>query len=457
MFPQMRLVTVVALALPLLFLAAARADGQAIPEQFIIELKPGVDREAFIRGHGIGPRFRYDIIHGFAARLPAPLLRRLQADPRVAAVSPDLVVTTFGRPARARRVEASATSATDVFVPEAQTGVRRIGGEPLAAQGFAGAGVRVAVIDTGIDCQHPDLQPNCQGGVNLVNPALSWADDHGHGTHVAGIIAATGQNGFGVQGVAPQAWLYAVKVLDARGSGALSTVIQGLNWAAANGVQVANLSLGGLDLFLGNNAVCASIANAVSLGMTVVVAAGNSRLDALYVTPANCRYSLTVSAFADFDGAAGGLGTPPGVAEKDDTFAQTFSNYSNYCWDVNRDRRCTEVDKYIVDLMAPGVDIVSTLPTYAVTLNAAPSNKSRYYDKLSGTSMATPHVSGAAALLIGADPASTPEGVRRALRNHGECVGGVFDVSVGECPMRSTDDPDMAWEPLLSLGSCPWP
>ncbi len=455
MIPVTRLVMAVALGLPLLFLSGARADGQEIPGQFIVELKPGVDRDALIALHGIGPIFRYDLIHGFAARLPVPLLQRLRADARVAAISPDLVVSAFARPARAGRVTSSATTANDVFVPEAQTGVRRIGADVVAVIGFRGASVQVAVIDTGIDCLHPDLL-NCNGGVNLLNPALSSADDNGHGTHVAGIIAATG-NGFGVQGVAPDARLYAVKVLDANGSGALSTVIKGLNWAASNGVQVANLSLGGFDFFLGSNPVCTAIANAVSGGMTVVAAAGNSSFDALFFTPANCRSSLTVSAFADFDGAPGGFGTPAGATERDDTFAQTFSNYSNYCYDVNRDFKCTGVDKYIIDLMVPGVDIVSTLPTYLVKLNASPYNKSLYYDKLSGTSMATPHVSGAAALLIGAGLASTPEQVRQALRNHGECIGGPFDASSGRCPMRSTDDPDNAWEPLLSVGSLPWP
>jgi subtilisin len=456
MIPVTRLVMAVALALPLVFLSGARADGQEIPGQFIVELKPGVDRDALIALHGIGPIFRYNLIHGFAARLPVPLLQRLRADARVAAISPDLVVSAFARPARAGRVTSSATTANDVFGPEAQTGVRRIGADVAAINGFRGANVKVAVIDTGIDCLHPDLL-NCDGGVNLINPALSSADDNGHGTHVAGIIAATGGNGFGVQGVAPDARLYAVKVLDAKGSGALSTVIQGLNWAASNGMRIANVSLGGFDFWLGNNAICTAIANAVSGGMTVVAAAGNSKFDALYFTPANCRYSLTVSAFADFDGADGGLVTPAGASEMDDTFAQTFSNYSTYCHDVDRDRKCTGVDKYVVDLMAPGVDIVSTMPTYPVTLNAAPSNKSLYYDKLSGTSMATPHVSGAAALLIGIDPTSTPEQVRRALRNHGECVGGAFDATSGRCPMRRTDDPDNAWEPLLSVGSLPWP
>src|SRR5947209_16012903 len=251
MIPVTRLVMAVAVALPLLFLSGAEADGQEIPGQFIVELKPGVDRDAFIALHGVAPIFTYDIIHGFAARLPAPLLQRLQADARVAAIGPDLVVTTFERPSASAPVTSSATSAYDVFTPEAQTGVRRIGGDVAAHNGFQGAGVKVAVIDTGIDCTHPDLQPNCVYGINYVTKGNKPPmDDNGHGTHVAGIIAAAAGNGFGVEGVAPKATVHAVKVLSASGSGSLSTAVKGLNWAANNGIKVSNLSLGAFDLSL---------------------------------------------------------------------------------------------------------------------------------------------------------------------------------------------------------------
>src|SRR5262245_66222316 len=101
MIPATRLMVAAALALSLLFLTGARADGQQIPGQFIVELKPGVDRDAFLGLHGIGQLRRYTIIHGFAARLPAPLLTRLQEDPRVAAMRPDMVVSALARAAAA--------------------------------------------------------------------------------------------------------------------------------------------------------------------------------------------------------------------------------------------------------------------------------------------------------------------------------------------------------------------
>jgi subtilisin family serine protease len=310
-----------------------------------------------------------------------------------------------------------------------------------------GVGVKVAVIDTGIDPCHPDLQGNYKGGKNLrVKRDQPPKDDNGHGTHVAGIIGAA-QNGFGVVGVAPEVALYAVKVLDSQGSGSLSTVIKGLDWAVKNGMQVANLSLGAFDLSLGTGPMCTAVTNAVKAGVTVVAAAGNDAFDAVYFTPANCLYSLTVSAFADADGAPGGTGgsiTFSGRVENDDTFAQTFSNYSNYCWDLDKDGVCTDADSPVVDLMAPGVAIHSTMPTYPVTLGNSP------YGTLTGTSMATPHVTGAAALYLQAHPGVLPKQVRLGLTTSGECVGGVGTGGPLTCPMRWTDDPDFAWEPLVS-------
>ncbi|MGH8058377.1 MAG: S8 family serine peptidase, partial [Candidatus Entotheonellia bacterium] len=139
--------------------------------------------------------------------------------------------------------------------------------------GQGGAGVNVAVIDTGIDCGHPDLTGNCVYGPNLAvkgnKPAV---DDHGHGTHVAGIIGAR-DNGFGVIGVAPKATLYAVKVLDANGSGSWSAVANGIVWAIQHGMDVINMSLGGGSV---SQALADAVKAASDAGILVVSAAGNS-------------------------------------------------------------------------------------------------------------------------------------------------------------------------------------
>jgi subtilisin family serine protease len=229
------------------------------------------------------------------------------------------------------------------------TGVSRIGANSTTATGL---NVKVAVIDTGIDPCHPDL--NVEDGVSFVETETDYKDYHGHGTHVAGIIGAK-DNGFGVVGVAPAVTLYAVKVLDKTGSGSFANVIAGIDWAAANNMHVANLSLGALGDFLcvvfglcGIGPECTAVANAVNAGVTVVVAAGNAADETLYYTPAHCPYSLTVTALADSDGIPGFSGSilrmGRGTKEYDDTFAETFSNWSDYCWDRNGNMVCDNKD-----------------------------------------------------------------------------------------------------------------
>lgn len=286
-------------------------------------------------------------------------------------------------------------------------GIMRIGGNAIG-----NTDVDVAVIDTGIDPTHPDL--NVVGGVNFAS-GKDWKDGNGHGTHVAGTIGAL-DNDEGVIGVAPGARLHAVRVLNNAGSGWTSDVIAGINWVAANAdtIEVANMSLGGsgndsqgcggTDSY--RNAIC----NAVSLGVTFVVAAGNSDADADNYRPATYDEVITVSALADFDGAPGGNGSPTCRNDEDDTFA----NFSNYGDDV--------------DIIAPGVCIESTW-------------KGGGYNTISGTSMASPHVAGAAALYL-SDPANsgkTPAQVKSAL------------LSAGTSDWNNSDDPDGVKEPLLNV------
>jgi subtilisin family serine protease len=181
--------------------------------------------------------------------------------------------------------------------------------------------------------------------------------------------------------------------------------------------------------------------------MVVVVAAGNAADEALFYTPANCQDSLTVTAFADSDGASEGIGpTMRGGAELDDTFAQSFSNHSVYYWDMDGSGTFTIADHPVVDIMAPGVEILSTMPTYDVTLT---TTYGKNYGVLSGTSMATPHVAGAAALYIGAHLGATADAVRQALVTKGECPGGGYTAGGPVCASPWLDDPDGVWEPLL--------
>jgi subtilisin family serine protease len=441
---------------------------QMIPGQFIVELHPGIPQDAVLRAHGLVARVRWQIVNGFVANMPDAAANGLRGDPFVRLVTPDVVVRAFARPPSGGGGKGGKggggtpppscpdTSSALSLPEEIPTGVQRIG---AAGAALAGAGVKVAIIDTGIDDCHPDLKDNVKGGINILDGTKSPRDDNGHGTHVAGIVAAR-DNDFGVVGVAPAASLYSVKVLDLNGSGALSSIVTALDWSVKNGMNVANLSLGAVDFWCvllgicGGGTECTAVNNAVARGVTVVVAAGNDADEAVFYTPANCRDSLTVTALADSDGAPGGLGpslTVSGQPEVDDTFAQTFSNFSQFGWDMNGDGLFTIEDHPIVDLMAPGVAILSTMPTYDVTLNTQ-YGLPRNYARLSGTSMATPHVAGAASRYIAAHPGVSADAVRQALVLSGECAGG-GTVTGLLCSTKWLDDPDLdsGSEPLVHI------
>jgi hypothetical protein len=294
------------------------------------------------------------------------------------------------------------------FAQTVPTGIQRIGADHNTVAPIDGINtpvdVGIAIIDTGINQTHPDL--NVKGGAGFVvtylfgtpsSTSSSREDDNGHGTHVAGTAAAL-DNDIGVVGVAPGARLYAVKVLGKNGSGSLSNVIKGIDWVTQNAgtlkIKVANMSLGASGTDDGNcgrsnnDPLHTAICNSVAAGVTYVVAAGNSGADAKNTIPAAYPEVITVSALADTDGKPGGFG-PVSTYGGDDTFA-TFSNYGPR-----------------VDLIAPGVSILSTY------LNGG-------YATLSGTSMAAPHVTGAAALYLAQNPGASPQQVREGLIEQGQ-------------------------------------
>ena len=225
----------------------------------------------------------------------------------------------------------------------------------------AGKGVKVAVVDTGVDYNHPDLAPNYKGGYNAVTPGASPLDDQGHGTHVSGTIAAVKDNN-GVVGVAPAVDLYGVKVLDKNGSGQYSWIVAGIEWAIQNGMHVINMSLGGGS---GTEAMKQVMTKAHEAGVTVVCAAGNDSGPVNY--PAKYPQAIAVSASDSSDKIA------------------SFSS------------RGAEIA-----IIAPGVSVYST-------------KKGGGYTSMSGTSMACPHAAGLAALAVGAG-AQGPDAVRAALK-----------------------------------------
>jgi subtilisin family serine protease len=350
------------------------AVGQPDFGRYIVTLKDGADSNALSQrlAKQAGGKRGYvysNALNGFSIEMPKAALNGLRNHPKVMLVEEDLAQQAIAQriPEGITRIFASQNTDFDID----GTDDNRVDAD-------------VAILDTGIDVDHPDL--NVVGGANCLqsfktrgrttyycDATVSADDDQYHGTHVAGTVAAL-DNGIGVVGVAPGARLWAVKVLDSGGSGYTSGIIAGIDWVVAQGdIEVMNLSLGGSGV---SSAYQTAIDNAVASGVTVVVAAGNSAADSANYSPAFVRSAITVSALADFDGLEGGNGTScyADDTEQDDTLAD-FSNFG-----------------VPVDIAAPGYCVYSTIPTeYAV---AEPG-----YYSLDGTSMAAPHVAGAAAVL----------------------------------------------------------
>ena len=412
--------TVGTLVLP----AAAQAPGR-----YIVVLEDGVNARAaaddHARSEGARVSFVYDhALNGYAAELPPQAAARIANDPRVAYVEPDLEVHTFAQ-----------------TLP---TGVNRIDGELNTLARIDGVDERVdvdiAILDTGVDLDHPDLNvvasTKCSGGGPMNKTCSDGAgdDDNGHGSHVAGIAAAL-DNGIGVVGVAPGARLHAVKVLDSRGSGYTSWIIAGIDWvtARASTIEVANMSLGGSGYSASYHT---AVKNSVAKGVVYTVAAGNEKKDVYGadlrfgtsddVQPAAYPEVATISALADTDGVPGGLrdvSTAFSVCteNKDDSFA-CFSNYSA----VATNNPVTSTGAKI-DLMLPGYRIYSTYKTGG-------------YATVSGTSQAAPHAAGLAGLYVARNGRATSAtgvyAIRQALINAGQS-------QTGPNGLTTHDDPDV--------------
>lgn len=249
------------------------------------------------------------------------------------------------------------------FVENTPWGISRINLEGVT---HTGKGVKIGVLDTGVDMAHPDIGRNVKSAINAIADVASARDDNGHGTHVCGTIAAL-RNGVGVVGVAPEASVYSVKVLDSRGSGKLSSLAQGMEWCIKQQVRVVNLSL---SANRDNQTFRDVVQRSRKAGITMVCAAGNSGPSPNTVGyPAKYIETIAVAAISDKDAVA------------------DFSS---------RGRE--------IAVAAPGVEVLSTWP-------------GRRYRRSSGTSMAAPHVTGAVALLLEADPGLTPSEIKSILQS----------------------------------------
>ncbi|MBA4371132.1 MAG: peptidase S8 [Coriobacteriaceae bacterium] len=381
MYRPARVLSLVVVAALLLLMIPAAASAEA-PSRVIVRFTAPSDESVALAGLRRlgGARLKgLPIIGGAVVELPDPAAARAAARlPGVASVEPDIRIDALAKGGGVRAQPAE-------VLP---WGVRRVGADVVWPANTADP-VKVAVVDTGIQPDHPDLVGNVKDGMSAVSYTTKWADDNGHGTHVAGTIAAV-DNSIGVIGVAPAADLYAVKVLDRRGSGWLSDIIEGLQWSAVNGMDVVNLSLG---TSVYSASFDAAVQNTIDSGVVVVAAAGNSGPG-----------ENTVGYPAAF----------PNVI----AVAATDSS-DNVAWFSSRGPQVT--------IAAPGVSVYSTY-------------KGSAYQTLSGTSMASPHVAGAVALTLNTAPGAwdidsdgwDPAEVRAKLIAGAEDLGPAgFDTAFG--------------------------
>jgi subtilisin len=379
---------------------------QAATAPYIVVLKPGADvTKAVSKAKGVGATVSqtYNVaLSGFAANIPTDKVSVIAADASVAFVAADGVVSSGIKPP-------NKCTTKDCQVPDA--GILRIDAEESSTRSGDGQGavnVNVAVFDSGVG-PHSDL--NIAGGKSC-NGTRSIADESGHGTAVAGIIAAK-DNNFGTVGVAPGARIWSVKVLDRYGNGRTSNILCGLDWVVStrsdgdpgNDIQVANMSLNdsgqddGACGTLNRDPVHRAICAGAQAGIAFAVSAGNASQDFVGTIPSNYDEVLTVTAMNDYDGAPGGNAAPRCAAPSpnpDDAPA----SYSNY----------TTGSELAHTVAAPGTCLQSLYPG------------DRYVQGLLGTSFAAPHGAGVAALCISTGGCSGLNGAQIASKLHNDAV-----------------------------------
>ena len=330
------------------FRAAENSDKVDVLVSF--DRTPGPAEEKIIRAFGGTVSYTYRITPAIAATLPQAAVNGILHNPHVTAVELD------------SEVYATATELDNSW------GVKRIGAGIVHNGGNKGLGIKIGIIDSGVNYTHPDLDGVYAGGYDFVQDDNDPMDVYGHGTHVAGTACAE-ENGFGVVGVAPGCALYALRVLNNSGVGSWGRTIAAMDWAVANDLQVVNLSLGSSKN--PGTAVKTAFDNVEAAGVVIVAAAGNSGNTAgkgsNIIYPA--KYASVIAV---------------GATDSTDTRASFSSTGSE------------------LEIMAPGVSVLSTWNDSTSSSNPQPICVGGvcYYKYGSGTSMASPHVAGVAALVI---------------------------------------------------------
>lgn len=332
----------------------------------IVKYREGpVTTRAFVAG--TRPRYHFGFFRGAAWDARPEEIAHLAAAPEVERIWLDLPVHTW-----------------------MDNAVSRTGVAQVWSLGITGQGVKIAIIDTGIDADHPDFAGRIAAGINLRGG--SYADDSGHGTHVAGVAAGSGAaSGGRYRGVAPGASLYIAKALDSNGSGMMSDVMAGIEWAVAQRVHVIGLSLGTEGPADGSDALSQTCDMAVQLGVVVCTAAGNAGPRSSSIgAPGVARRVITVGASSDDDKVLDFSGRGP-----------------------------TQDHRPKPDICFPGENIISCRAR-GKSVGRPVDN---YYTEMSGTSMATPQAVGAVALILQRNPGLKPDQVKEVLKRTAVNIG----------------------------------
>lgn len=370
----------------------AATEPRQIAGQIIVKFRDNgaaagvLSRHALSEGAGIGSTGAHVV--KVPAGQESSLIAALSRNPAIEYAEPDEVVTAstadqyFPRQYALQNTGQSFTNtAGDISISGSKPDADVDAVEAWAITG--GNGIKVAVLDSGVDLDHPDINPKVVLRANFSGAATN-EDKYGHGTHVAGIVAATSNNNIGVAGVCPGCTILAGKVLNDSGVGSSSGLANGINWAVSNGAKVINMSIG----VRASRTLETAINNAWSKGVVLVAAAGNGGSQTK-IYPAAYPNVIAVAATDNKDVKA------------------SFSTYGA-SW---------------VDLAAPGVNVYSTFPNQDFAL-AGPNNRSLSYDVGNGTSMSSPIVAATAALAWSTSPTATNTAVRAKVESTADKIDG---------------------------------
>lgn len=423
-------------AVALMLIAVASASGDASQQKIDPGLAPQIssagdekipvivilDGDGDPRLKDMAIKYRFKLIHGVAGEATPSEIRGLAESDAVQGIYPDGSID-LSYPSNG----SISNESGGLFIP-----ATAINADRLWQKGVDGRGVTVAVIDSGIDKNHPDLAGRVIGEKNFVEDETTTDDLLGHGTMVAGIIAGSGASSEGkYRGIAPGANLLNVKVINSKGDGRVSDIIAGIEWALYNGADVLSLSLGGINLGETNPPITMAADNAAQSGAVVCVAAGN-RNNTNQVS-GQIKNAAASSESDPVDVSQQGrsskdvllllvpivLALPPGLIDSPGDGVEVItvgaSDYEGHVADFSGSGP-TRDDRTKPDVVAPGVDIVSTVPPGIEKLDYVDV----YYARESGTSLSTPVVAGMAALLLQERENLTPAGVKALMTRGAE-------------------------------------